>query len=534
MKNFYILLAAFLIHFSTKAQTSIRQFSVSKSLTYNYIVRSGANKFGYAAQATSKENISSIMIAKLNRSLYPEWFNFYTDSINTPGSDLRQQIAGCKNGGFAAAFTPESRNGSVYVLKTDSDGNLLWSKEYHVNSGSQGTLLMETPDGNILVAGNRRVGFMVSVSVLSLDGENGDVQWFKTLTIAGENAIVGALAPARDSGFVVAGTGSGNITFVARYNRQGDMLWTRTYKTASQGDYFYQDIKSITQTKDGGFAYTGLVPSAIAGNGYDMSLVKLAGNGSIQWAYETGTTGEDAGSSIQQNNDSSYSVTGTFTSGNAWLVKFNKTGGASIFQRVLNAGYLSFPSTVQDNTGRYIVAGTFYTGIMIQQHGFIAAIESDGTSCGGYLSHQPVIALNITPVRYITAGADATQEATTDTAYFKKTNPPVFSKLYCGQNAHEKQRGVATESMQAHVSLKAELLANPVKTTIQLKLSGGNISSNWMIAVNDMHGKLMLRQNAEGAYVNRQINVSGWTPGLYIINIINGNWRQTIKVMIIK
>lgn len=532
MKNCYPVLLALLLCSSLSAQTLIRQISVSKSLTYNYIVRAGANKFGYAALATSKENVSSVMIAKLDNSLKAEWANFYTDSVNTPGTDLRQQITACRNGGFAAAFTPDSRNGSVFVLKTDSLGNLLWSREYRVNSGSQGTELMETPDGNLLVAGNMRIGFVVSAAVLSLDGTNGQIQWFKTLTIGGENAIVNALAGARDSGFVIAGTGTGNVMFIARYNKEGDMQWTRTYRAASQGNYFYQDVRAIAQTKDGGFAFTGLVPSVLPGNGYDMSVIKLGANGSLQWAKELGTTGEDGGSSIQQNSDSSYTITSTFTSANTWLVKLNKTGETSIFQRVLNDGYLSFPSSVQDNMGRYIMSGTAYTGNMLQPHGFIAAIGNDGSSCGGYLSRQPIFNLQVTPARYTIATSDIIPMGITDTAYFKKTSPPLYSKLYCSGDGLQQQGNVASATVQAHPSLKAELLTNPVKTTMQLKLSGGDIVSNWQITVNDINGRLMQRQNVDGAAINKVIDVSRWAPGMYIINITNGNWRQTIKAMV--
>lgn len=533
MKYLPTILLYTLVPFTLTAQSSIRQFSASKSLNYGYIARTGANKFGYAAQITSKENISSIMIAQLDRLLRPEWVNVYTDSVNTPGTDLRQQITACRNGGFAAAFTPESRNGSVFVFKIDSTGNLLWSRQYHLSSASQGTLLMEKPDGSIIVAGNRRVGFVVSAYLLSLDGRNGQVQWFKALTINGVSTTTGALAPARDSGFVIAGTGSGNISFVSRYNNEGDMLWTRTYKATVQGSFYYQDIKAITQTKDGGFAYTGIVPSSNRSDGYNMSIVKLTGNGSLQWAKETGTTGEDAGFSIQQNSDSSYTVTGSFTSANTWLVKLNKAGTASIFQRVLNAGYLSFPTTIQDNTGRYIMSGTAYTGVMIQPHGFIATFENDGTSCSGYLADRPIIPLSITNARYAILETDITQEATSDTAYFKKTSPPIFSKEYC-EGASVSPGNITATKMQATASLNAALISNPVKTTIQLKLSGGQLSSHWMITVNDINGKLLHQQQAEGAGINRQIDVSRWAPGMYIINVLNGTWRQTLKVMVVK
>ena len=534
MRNFYIMIAAFIFPLTVGAQSFIRQFSVNKSLNYSSIARSGATELGYAAQATTEENISSVMIAKFNRLLYPEWVNFYTDSVNTPGTDLRQQITACRNGGFAVAFTPETRDGSVYILKTDSQGNILWNRKYNLSSGNQGTFLMETPEGNILVVGNRRADFVVSAAVLSVNGANGRVQWFKTLTIPGQNAIVGAIAPASDSGFVIGGSGAGNITFIARYNKLGDMLWTRTYQSPAQGNYLYQDIKSITQTKDGGFAYTGLAPSSIAGNGYDLTLVKLARNGSLQWASQTGTSGEDAGFSIQQNDDLTYSVTGTFTSVNTWLIKFNKTGDASIFQRVLNAGFLAFPTTVEDNKGRHIMSGTFYTGLFLQPHGFLATIESDGTACGGYLAHRPITALNIAPFRSVVVEQDVTGEATADTAYFKKTTPALFSTLFCSQDPSSKQMASATATMQAHASLKAEVLANPVRTTMQLKLSGGNASTNWLITVSDMHGRTMLNQKVEGPYANQQINVSGWASGLYIVNVVSANWRASIKVMVIR
>ena len=179
------------------------------------------------------------------------------------------------------------------------------------------------------------------------------------------------------------------------------------------------------------------------------------------------------------------------------------------------------------------MSGTFYTGLFLQPHGFLAAIESDGNSCGGYLAYRPITPLNIAPFKSVIVEEDVTDQASADTAYFKKTTPPFFSKLFCSQDA-PKQPASTTANMQAHSSLKAEVLANPVKTTMQLKLSGGNASTNWLVTVSDMHGRTMLNQKVEGAYANRQINVSGWASGLYIVNVMNASWRESIKVMVIK
>lgn len=117
-------------------------------------------------------------------------------------------------------------------------------------------------------------------------------------------------------------------------------LWARTYQ--GEGDaYAY----SVINTSDGGFLIAGKVFISSSGTGnYDVWLIKLAADETIEWQKSFGGTSADVANSVIQTADGGFLMAGSsasFNSGSAsndiWLVKLNNQG-VILWQQRYGAG----------------------------------------------------------------------------------------------------------------------------------------------------------------------------------------------------
>jgi len=101
--------------------------------------------------------------------------------------------------------------------------------------------------------------------------------------------------------------------------------WARTY-----GDTGDDEYPVAIQTSDGGYIIAGTTDSFGAG-GWDVWVLKLDSDGTVEWQYAYGGTGNEEASSIQQTSDGGYIVAGTTNSFGAggwdtWVLKLDSDG----------------------------------------------------------------------------------------------------------------------------------------------------------------------------------------------------------------
>ncbi len=119
--------------------------------------------------------------------------------------------------------------------------------------------------------------------------------------------------------------GSGNF-FVLKLDQTGGVSWQKAYKMGSGDDY----ANSIQQTSDGGYIVVGSTYSFGAGQ-EDMWVLKLDQVGIVSWQKTYGGSLDDWAYSIQQTRDGGYIVAGetkSFGAGNydMWLLKLDGNG----------------------------------------------------------------------------------------------------------------------------------------------------------------------------------------------------------------
>ena len=129
---------------------------------------------------------------------------------------------------------------------------------------------------------------------------------------------------------------------------------------------------TIGSTSDGGVVVAGLTLSnngdvSVNYGSFDMWVVKLQANGTIEWQKSLGGSSDDVANSIQQTNDGGYIVAGyTFSnngdvSGNhgssdCWIVKLNANGSLAWQKTFGGTGNDYAKSITQTNDNGFVIA----------------------------------------------------------------------------------------------------------------------------------------------------------------------------------
>ncbi|MCP4442989.1 MAG: T9SS type A sorting domain-containing protein [Aureispira sp.] len=226
-----------------------------------------------------------------------------------------------KDAGYiTAGYADIGGSRKIYIVKTDINGELLWSSLYGSGASQQAYSIQETTNGYIFCGYTDTYGDY-DVMLVNID-LNGDTLWTKTYQHSG-NDEGHAIRQTTDGGYIIAGSLSEigvRYPYLIKTNANGDTLWTRQYI----GTAIYSDGYAVQQTLDGGYMMfaTG-------------KLIKIDGLGNVEWEYTnptyvptmdivSGVYG--AADALKQLADSSYIVCGAGGNNDAMLTKIKANG----------------------------------------------------------------------------------------------------------------------------------------------------------------------------------------------------------------
>jgi hypothetical protein len=289
-----------------------------------------------------------------------DWSQTYGGSSD----DYAYSLVQTSDGGYAlAGLTDSSGAGGFdfYLVKTDSAGNMNWSKTYGGSSDDYAYSLVQTSDRGCALAGyTSSFGAGYYDFYLVKTDASGSLQWSKTYGGSGDEEAY-SLVLTSDGGYVLAGyttssIGGGRDSWLVKTDASGTMQWNKTYGAA--GD---NEAHSVIQTSDGGYALAGYTDSTGAG-GADFYLVKTDPAGNMQWNRTYGGVGDDEAYSLIQTSDGGYALAGYTTSSSAgvynfWLVKTDANGNVKWSQTYGTIGDNEAYSLVQTGDGGYALAG---------------------------------------------------------------------------------------------------------------------------------------------------------------------------------
>jgi len=261
------------------------------------------------------------------------WIQVYGGSNN----DMAYSVARNSDGGFVVAgatFSFGSGVPNVYVLRTDSLGDTLWTRTYGGAGEDYAFSARQTVDSGFIICGTTySYGAGQSDIYLIKANAAGDTQWTRTYGGA-EHEHGHSVMQTADFGFVICGTtysfGAGDADiWLIRTDANGETLWTRTFggDTADLGH-------SVAQTAYGGFILCGQTASFGTGN-YDAWLIKTDSMGDTLWTRTFGGVNDDRGYSVQPTADGGYIIAGMTMSLGAggadfYLVKTDADGHVAV------------------------------------------------------------------------------------------------------------------------------------------------------------------------------------------------------------
>jgi hypothetical protein len=316
-------------------------FSVQQTIDGGYIVAGRTWSFGAGAPESS-----NVYLIKTDAQGDTLW----TRTYGGEGDDDAYSVALTSDGGYIIAGTTRSFGAGfedVWLLKTNALGNTLWTRTYGGHLLDRGRAVQPTADGGYIVAGSTREDY--GVYLVKTDS-HGDTLW--TRNYGGTRSTRGeAVQQTTDGGYIVTGGKSGprpeKGVYLLKTNAAGDSLWSRAYN--NNGNY---SGYSVQQTTDGGYI--------IAGTTHDVFLVRTNAQGETLWTRTYGGSNEDGGRCVRQTADGGYIVTGyaSDSAGNrdVYLIKTNAdldVGRVAILSPpgIAESGQVYVPTAIVRNFG---------------------------------------------------------------------------------------------------------------------------------------------------------------------------------------
>ena len=281
-------------------------------------------------------------------------------------------------------YTVCSTDGKTMLINIDEFGNTIWTRTYSEISGNHtGKSVNHTADGGYIIGAGQN-------SIIKADSL-GEMEWFKKLSYSATHYVEDAIQTSDGDYMVVGGVGGDPGTgghgqkgqaFIVRMSEGGSIQWVRRYGISNTPmDNFY----GIVQADDGGFVVVGEKLQDRNFEFYDHYwILKIDGNGNIEWENELGSNYWDEAMDIAKLSDDNYVVTGkkslSTSNLNIWIMRIASDGSILWQSNFGNSNYdTGISITVNDAENMVVTAGyTRSSGTAPWQYKIVAVDASNG------------------------------------------------------------------------------------------------------------------------------------------------------------
>ena len=228
---------------------------------------------------TSGGGLGEVWIIKVDSDGNKLWDKTFGETGHNSGDSILQTF----DGGYiilGSSWVPSNTNSyDIWLIKTDSNGEMQWDKKYHGTEGDHGWSLQQTDDGDFIVLGMTKSGRGSDDIWLFKIDDTGEMLWDKIFGGVGQDRGY-SLRQTSDGGFIIAGDTHKNFGMEAlliKTDSKGNMEWNKTYGGLGNDIFF-----SVRQTDDGGYILTGYESKFRYS---DLLLVKTDAEGNVPRKY---------------------------------------------------------------------------------------------------------------------------------------------------------------------------------------------------------------------------------------------------------
>jgi hypothetical protein len=315
--------------------------------------------------------------------------------------------------GYTTSFGTGKEN--IYMIKTKANGDTLWTKTYGGTSNVVANCVVQTKDGGYIATGKTQISMSNADAYLVKINSNGQMLWSKTF---GDTDY--------DEGFSVQETGNGDIIIAGssgwadmsliKTNSSGNILWAKTYGSSNM-EFGY----SVQQTTDDGFIMLG---DAYSNTGdADFYLVKTDSNGNHEWSKTYGGISNEYSGTAKQTIDGGYILTGSTQSFGAgdydvYLIKTNSAGD-TLWTKTYGGSYSEIAGydCMQQTTDKGYIISAFASSFSTSGQKELYLIKTDSLGNSGcnefstqtiVSSPQTVVSSPIIPTSSLGTGGNTT------------------------------------------------------------------------------------------------------------------------------
>lgn len=298
---------------------------------------------------TGSDGIDKVVLIKTDSYGDTLWTRNYGDNDYQSGQSVVQTTdGGYIVLGYIQSIGPYS---DFYLIRTDSNGDTLWTKAFGGSGPEYGMCIQQTTDGGFIITGSSAPNNGYYVIALQKLDENGNIIWNRNFSGPRHN-FGKTVQQTTDGGFFITGgtTMENNNIYpiLIKTDENGYKIWGKIYETLAY-------TSSGIQTNDGGFIVTGSTFSI--GFGQNVFLLKTDENGDSLWMKTFGGIDYDGGNFVQQLLDEGYIITGyknqsgsqnsslylikTDSNGDTlWTRTYGENGTGESIRQTIDGGYI--------------------------------------------------------------------------------------------------------------------------------------------------------------------------------------------------
>ncbi len=333
---------------------------------------------GYIILGTASTSLnpysSDLYLVKTDANGDTLWTKTFNISMYDDVYSIKQTL----DGGYIISGESQDLNGGSFysLIKTDSLGQLLWSNFYDYYEGSQNSISLTSDSGFIITGAYNKIRLFKKAA-------NGNLQWSKSYS-SGNNESSSFAQQTSDGGYIIVGntnflqTADVDIKLI-KTDSLGNLIWSKNYRISNSALSY-----SMQQTIDGGYIISGVVSTLISTwtYVYNFFLIKTDSSGNISWnkKYRSISNSlEPANFYVKQTHDGGYIALGNLRNGPSMfdicLIRTNSIGDTLWTRKVNGSNDQKAIALNLTSDGGYLICG--YPNNFVPGNGDFLLIKTD-------------------------------------------------------------------------------------------------------------------------------------------------------------